>query len=226
VGRLAAGVAHEIRNPLSSIKGFATYFKERHPDIDEDQQIAGIMIQEVDKLNRVVGQLLEFARPVKIRKQWTPIKPLIADSLKLVEKTADESDIKIQYTLSPETIEGYLDPDRIHQVLLNLYLNALDAMEDGGTLNVKVENTPDSQGLLIQVSDTGSGIALENLSSIFDLYFTTKHSGTGLGLAIVHNIIEAHHGRITPDTNRDRGTAMTIFLPAEKRMIEAGETAS
>ena len=224
VGRLAAGVAHEIRNPLSSIKGFATYFKERHPDIDEDQQIAGIMIQEVDKLNCVVGQLLEFARPVKIKRQWTPVKPLIENSLKLVEKTAKDKGIKIDCTLLPETLEGFLDADRMHQVLLNLYLNALDAMGNGGELKVIAKSSPDNQGILIQVVDTGTGIALENLSSIFDLYFTTKPSGTGLGLAIVHNIIEAHHGRITPDSSPDRGTAMTIFLPAPKEK-KTGESA-
>ena len=226
VGRLAAGVAHEVRNPLSSIKGFATYFKERHPDIDEDQQIAGIMIQEVDKLNRVVGQLLEFARPVTIQKQLTPLEPLIEDSLKLVEKSAEEKNIDIQSILSPNGIKGFLDPDRIHQVLLNLYLNAIDAMENGGTLMVTAEKSPDGMGTLIRVSDTGDGIIQEDLASIFDPYFTTKPSGTGLGLAIVHNIVEAHHGRITPDTNNGQGTVMSLFLPAEKRLIDVGETIS
>ncbi len=216
VGRLAAGVAHEVRNPLSSIKGFATYFRERHPDIDEDQQIAGIMIQEVDKLNRVVGQLLEFARPVQIQKQRVAVIPLVENSLKLVEKTAAEHNVTVQYAVSPEATECYCDSDRIHQVLLNLYLNAIDAMTDtGGQLLVSVKNGPDMGDTLIEVSDTGNGITVEDLSSIFDPYFTTKPSGTGLGLAIVHNIIEAHHGRIIPHSNRDKGTTMTIYLPAE-----------
>lgn len=213
VGRLAGGVAHEIRNPLSSIKGFATYFKERYPDIPEDQQIAGIMIQEVDKLNRVVGQLLEFARPIKIVKKWTPVNALIDDSLKLIEKQAKERNIAIISGIMPPSLRGFFDPDRIHQVLLNLYLNAMEAMETGGTLEVTANLSADHQTLLIRIADTGPGIDPDNIAHIFDPYYTTKPSGTGLGLAIVHNIIEAHHGRIVPDSNPQKGLSMNIYLP-------------
>lgn len=213
VGRLAAGVAHEIRNPLSSIKGFATYFKERYPDVAEDQQITGIMIQEVDKLNRVVGQLLEFARPIKIIKKWASLSPLIDDSLKLVEKLAESRSIRIKSTVTPRDLRGWLDPDRIHQVFLNLYLNAMEAMETGGILDVTANTSADHQNLLIRVADTGPGIDPENIAHIFDPYYTTKPSGTGLGLAIVHNIIEAHQGRIVPENVPEKGLSMTIFLP-------------
>jgi two-component system sensor histidine kinase HydH len=213
VGRLAGGVAHEIRNPLSSIKGFATYFKERYPDIPEDQQIAGIMIQEVDKLNRVVGQLLEFSRPIKIVKKWVSVSELISDSLKLIENQAKEKNIAIKSGITPRTLRGFLDPDRIHQVLLNLYLNAIEAMETGGTLEIAACLSPIDQKLLIQIKDTGPGIDPENMAHIFDPYYTTKPSGTGLGLAIVHNIIEAHHGRIVPNRIPQKGLAMSIYLP-------------
>jgi two-component system sensor histidine kinase HydH len=213
VGRLAAGVAHEIRNPLSSIKGFATYFKERYPDVEEDQQIAGIMIQEVDKLNRVVGQLLEFARPVSIAKSWTPLAPVIDDSLKLVERQAQEKEITIEQEIFPSSLHGWFDPGRINQVLLNLYINAMDAMESGGVLKVSASLSTDSNAIVIQVSDTGSGLDPENMTHIFDPYFTTKPSGTGLGLAIVHNIIEAHHGHIIPKTRPGEGLCMNIVLP-------------
>jgi two-component system sensor histidine kinase HydH len=213
VGRLAGGVAHEIRNPLSSIKGFATYFKERYPDVAEDQRIAGIMIQEVDKLNRVVGQLLEFARPVSIVKKYTPLMPLIDDSLKLVEQQARDKNVRIESNISPQSLEGWLDPDRINQVLLNLYLNALEAMEADGVLKVTATRSPESKSLVLRISDTGPGVDPENLTHIFDPYYTTKPSGTGLGLAIVHNIIEAHHGHIIPESRPEEGTAMTIYLP-------------
>jgi len=214
VGRLAAGVAHEIRNPLSSIKGFATYFKERYPDVSEDQKITSVMIQEVDKLNRVVGQLLEFARPVTITKKWCDINVLVEESLLLVKKQAQENDVRIEQQCHPTDLKGFLDRDRMHQVLLNLYLNSLDAMKSGGVLRVEAQNAAKMDGVVIRISDTGTGIAADDTAHIFDPYYTTKPSGTGLGLAIVHNIIEAHQGQITPESQADQGMVMTIFLPS------------
>ena len=213
VGRLAAGVAHEIRNPLSSIKGFATYFKERYVNEPQDQQIAGIMIQEVDRLNRVVSQLLEFARPIETIKKWTPIAPLILDALKLIEQKAEDRDIDIYTSFSPQINEVYIDPDRINQVLLNLFLNAADAMPDGGQLAVTVDKIPDAPAIGISISDTGIGIEADEIGHVFDPYYTTKPAGTGLGLAIVHNIIEAHQGEIQVKSEVNQGTTIHIRLP-------------
>lgn len=213
VGRLAAGVAHEIRNPLSSIKGFATYFKERYVNEPQDQQIAGIMIQEVDKLNRVVSQLLEFARPIETVKKWAPIAPLILDALKLVEQKAEDRKIDIRTEFSPQIQEVYMDPDRINQVLLNLFLNAAEAMPEGGQLTVSVNKIPDAPAVEIGIADTGVGIKAGDIGHIFDPYFTTKPTGTGLGLAIVHNIIEAHQGEIQVQSEVNRGTKIYIRLP-------------
>jgi two-component system sensor histidine kinase HydH len=213
VGRLAAGVAHEVRNPLSSIKGFATYFKERYHDVPEDQQISAIMIQEADRLNKVVGQLLEFARPIAISKKSTAIEPLIMDSLKLVERQASEKHIKITTDFSDGINEVNLDPDRISQVLLNLYLNALDAMEKGGHLAVSISMNAGKKQIEIKISDTGVGISSQDFPLIFDPYFTTKPTGTGLGLAIANNIIEAHDGIISLESRLGKGTTVTICLP-------------
>jgi two-component system sensor histidine kinase HydH len=213
VGRLAAGVSHELRNPLSSIKGFATYFKERYNDKPEDQHISNIMIQEVDRLNRVVGQLHEFARPITILKKTVRIKTFIEDSLKLVERQASENNIKIETKLKSEMDEVLLDPDRISQVLLNLYLNAIESMADGGSLVVTLLKNVEKNFLEIRVSDSGTGIDKKDLAHIFDPYFTTKVSGTGLGLAISHNIIEGHHGEINVDSRFGQGTTVTILLP-------------
>jgi two-component system sensor histidine kinase HydH len=212
VGRLAAGVSHEIRNPLSSIKGFATYFKERYHDVPENQQISNLMIQEVDRLNRVVGQLHEFARPIKISKKSVGIKPFIENSLKLIEIQAKETNIKIQTIFSSGIDKVFVDPDRINQVLLNLYLNAIESMENEGILSVTLKNTLENDGIEIRVSDTGKGISKDDLAHIFDPYFTTKASGTGLGLAIVHNIIEAHNGKIKVESRLGQGTTVTILL--------------
>lgn len=213
VGSLAAGVAHEIRNPLSSLKGFATYFKQKYAGVPEDQEIAGIMIQEADRLNRVVGQLLELARPVAISGKPTPVSFLVEDSLRLIEHRAAEKKIQIKKTVPPETEDIVADQDRISQVLLNLCLNAMEAMEDGGILSVDVSQKEKHGYLAIRVSDTGSGISKDDLGRIFDPYFTTKSCGTGLGLAIVHNILEAHGGEIKVTSSPGKGTAATVFLP-------------
>jgi len=213
VGRLAAGVAHEIRNPLSSIKGFATYFKERYPDRPEDQQTADIMIQEVDRLNRVVGQLLEFAKPVPVKPKWVSLQDLLNDSIKLITDRAAEKGISIRAQNNIQVDEVRVDPDRINQVLLNLYLNAIDSMEPGGELKVKISSDGQHRDVVIQVSDTGCGISRQDLSKIFEPYFTTKSTGTGLGLAIAHNIIEAIGGSITAESEKEVGTTFTVALP-------------
>ena len=212
VGRLAAGVSHEIRNPLSSIKGFATYFKERYYDVPENQQISNLMIQEVDRLNRVVGQLHEFARPITVSRKSIQIKAFLKDSLKLIERQASEANISIRTDFDSEIDEILIDSDRINQVLLNLYLNAIESMDNGGSLTVTLAKNSKKNGIEIKISDTGTGITEDDLSHIFDPYFTTKASGTGLGLAIVHNIIEAHGGEITIDSHLGQGTDVTIFL--------------
>ena len=213
IGRLAAGIAHEIRNPLSSIKGFATYFRERYRDVPEDQKTAEIMIQEVERLNRVIGQLLEFARPMKLNKKETNIHEVITYSLKMVQKQAQDRGIAISTNLSPEIVDVSIDTDRISQVLLNLYLNAIEAMDQGGVLHIDSSLDEESGTVTIVVSDTGAGIKREDLAHVFDPYFTTKQSGTGLGLAIVHRIIEAHRGEVRIESEPGTGTRVTIVLP-------------
>jgi len=213
VGRLAAGVAHEIRNPLSSIKGFATYFKERYPDQPQDQQTAAIMIQEVDRLNRVVGQLLEFSRPIATKPQKISLSALLVDSLTLIKDRAAEKNISVQIQNNARVDEARIDPDRINQILLNLYLNAIDAMEDCGKLTVELSADGQSGQIGITVADTGRGISPEHLSKVFDPYFTTKSSGTGLGLAMAYNITEAMGGSIKVKSDPGKGTVFSIMIP-------------
>ncbi|MBN2515155.1 MAG: GHKL domain-containing protein, partial [Deltaproteobacteria bacterium] len=221
LGRLAAGIAHEIRNPLSSIKGFATYFRERYNDIPEDRKTADIMIQEVERLNRVIGQLLEFARPMNIRLRSTSLQTLIRRSLKIIENQARENNITISFDTVPDVEDIMIDSDRMSQVLLNLYLNAIEAMVDGGTLSITLTRKDSGQAVIV-ISDTGKGIDSKDLGKIFDPYFTTKPSGTGLGLAIVHRIVEAHHGEVTVESEHGIGTTVSVVLPASAG--EAGDT--
>jgi len=213
IGSLAAGIAHEIRNPLSSIKGFATYFKERYREVPEDQKTAEIMVQEVERLNRVIGQLLEFARPMKLNKKQASIHEVITYSLKMIQKQAQDKGVAVNTDPSPGIKDVSIDTDRISQVLLNLYLNAIEAMEQGGTLRIDSFLDEESGTVAIVVSDTGVGIKREDLVHVFDPYFTTKQSGTGLGLAIVHRIIEAHRGELRIESEPGKGTTVTIVLP-------------
>ena len=219
VGSLAAGVAHEIRNPLSSIKGFATYFKERHRNVPEDQRIADIMTQEVDRLNRVVGQLLELARPVSISAAPVAIESLIERGLQLVSTQSEEKGVQVRTVFSEQIPMVYVDPDRMTQALLNLFLNAVDAMGQDGCLEISAGQDEAGNGLAIRIGDNGVGIGEDDMAHVFDPYFTTKPSGTGLGLAIVKSTIEAHNGKIEIESVPGKGTSITIFLPG---MADAG----
>jgi two-component system sensor histidine kinase HydH len=215
VGRLAAGVAHEIRNPLSSIKGFATYFKERYAHVTDDSKTADFLIAEVDRLNRVVTQLLELARPMKISKRLTSLNKLIEDSLELIRRQADAEKIRLFMKLPSESVFAELDPDRFSQVLWNLYLNAIESMkavtgEKRITVSVEVDHMRNR--FYIKVSDSGCGIAVEDISNIFDPFFTRKRSGTGLGLSIVQNIVEAHGGSLRVDSEPEKGTVITLAM--------------
>ena len=217
VGRLAAGVAHEIRNPLSSIKGFATYFKERYRTVPEDEQIAETMIQEVDRLNRVITQMLEFARPVNISTKRESVRQVVAQSIRLVAADAEKHAVALDARFSPQVHAARIDSDRLRQVLLNLYLNSMEAMEAGGRLTVSVEPDAEPGHFRIVVTDTGVGIPEKDLAQVFDPYFTTKPAGTGLGLAIVHNIIEALGGEAGIRSEVGRGTSVTLRLPGLMR---------
>jgi two-component system sensor histidine kinase HydH len=161
----------------------------------------------------VIGQLLDFARPIKVVAKAAVVPQLVADSLKLVEARAKEKAIGIETTIAPQLRTVFLDPDRIKQVLLNLYLNALDAMETGGRLSVSAAAEDHDRWIVFRVSDTGHGISKEHQSQIFDPYYTTKSTGTGLGLAIAHNIVDAHGGRIKVDSQAGEGTTVTVRIP-------------
>ena len=221
LGNLAAGVAHEIRNPLSSIKGFATWFRERYWDNPEDRETADVMIHEVDRLNRVITQLLEFARPLAMNRAPTLLPAVIRHALKMVEGEARNKGVALETDLSAEIGKSPLplDADRMTQVFLNLCLNAIAAMESGGILRISLAQQ-DERTVRITIADTGTGIPKEDLPRVFDPYFTTRSSGTGLGLAIVHKIVEAHGGEVRLESEPGQGTTVTILLPQEIRKLK------
>ena len=217
IGKLAAGVAHEIRNPLSSIKGFATYFEKRYEDYPDDQETAKIMVQEVERINRSVTQLLEFAKPMAVDKKEVEIREMISHSLKLVAHDLEKKSVTVHTDIQSARSTFYTDPDRMNQILLNLYMNSLAAMTEGGNLTVTVKDFPPGHGLEIQVTDDGCGMDEQILSEIFDPYFTTRPDGTGLGLSIVHRLVETLGGDIRVKSATDQGTTFYIRLSAQAK---------
>ncbi|MBT8370251.1 MAG: PAS domain-containing protein, partial [Deltaproteobacteria bacterium] len=212
VGGLAAGVAHEVRNPLSSIKALATFFAGQFEDGSESHEAAKVMVQEVDRLNRAITELLEFSRPTDLKRQASDIRLLIFRSIQLVQQDAANKSVDIKVNTKEDICPAWIDPDRLTQCLLNLYLNAIQAMEDGGTLTIKC--TPGAaDNFNIVISDTGSGMPAEQINKIFDPYYTTKSKGTGLGLAIVQKIVEAHGGDTSVHSISDNGTTFSISIP-------------
>lgn len=214
VGNLAAGVAHEVRNPLSSIKGYATYFGSLFDDGSENRKAAEIMAAETDRLNRVITELLEFARPSELNSRPVDVAGLVDNTLRLIRQEAESSGVLVESHIDEDLpgIQG--DSDRLNQALLNLCINGIQAMQPGGMLRVSA--TGEEDRVVLRVSDTGRGIAEEDLSKMFDPYFTTKPSGTGLGLAVVQKIIEAHGGEIRVKSQPGEGTEVSVSLPAAK----------
>lgn len=208
IGSLAAGVAHEIRNPLSSIKGFAVYFKEHLSGNKDDQHTADIMIQEVERLNRVVSQLIEFARPLELKRENVQMAALVQHAVKLIAADAQKKQISIEIEAAAEMPPVEVDSDKIKQVLLNIFLNSLAALQDGGKLKIKLSSR--ANNLEVIISDNGAGIEKMDLPRIYDPYFTSKPAGTGLGLAVVQKIMEAHGGNISLESVAGKGTE--VFL--------------
>lgn len=218
VGILAAGVAHEVRNPLSSIKGYATYFSSLFDAQSDNKKAANIMAEEVDRVNRVISELLEFARPIELELKKTRVFELVDKALRLIKYEADPAGIKIISSVEPNLPEVEVDKDRLTQVLLNMFINAIQAMPSGGTLTVNVRTMENN--LQFEISDTGNGISPQDQANIFNPYFTTKKQGTGLGLAIAFKIIETHGGTITIESLENQGTTFMISIPLEQNNEE------
>ena len=219
MGGLAAGVAHEVRNPLSSIKALATFFSAQFEAGSEAREAAGVMIQEVDRLNRVITELLEFARPSDLKRELHDIGSLLSRSTQLIQQDAANKHIDIDLQIDDTIGPVWIDPDRLSQCLLNLYINAIQAMENKGTLNVRCKAFGTDQ-IRIVVQDNGPGMSPDQLNNIFNPYFTTKKRGTGLGLAIVYKIIEAHQGQISVESRIGQGTSFAITIPAQGKKLQ------
>lgn len=212
LGSMAAGIAHEIRNPLGTLRGFAQYFGSQAEEQSESRKYADLMISEVDRLNQAISGLLQFARPREPNFSQVDVKNLLVRTEQLMLAECNSHSVSMQIEqIESENIRLQCDPDLLLQVLLNLLKNSLNATPTGGEIVLKVWQ--EDQTVRIQVRDNGQGMKEEERERMFDPFFTTRKEGTGLGLAVSHQIIEQHNGRFEVESAPDKGTTITIILP-------------
>jgi signal transduction histidine kinase len=218
-GELAAGAAHEIRNPLTSIRSTIQHLHASLPEGHAAREDSQGILEEVDRINGILEALLSFARPSEAVFALVMLDDLVRQSVDLIAAQAREQGVEVAIEIATDGIPVVADPGLVKQVLLNLMLNALQAMEEGGHLTVRARSIPprrgapiESGGALIEVVDDGGGIPEDTLERAFDPFFTTKARGTGLGLSICYGIVERHGGDIEIETSEGEGTTVRVRL--------------
>jgi two-component system NtrC family sensor kinase len=238
LGELAAGVAHEIRNPLAGIGTSAQVLRSRLAGDDERVKFADVILDEVGRLEKIIENLLMFARPKQPQLVRHDLRESVQRTLNLVSEQAEKQNVKVEYRWPENLPSVYVDPDQMSQVFLNLVLNGIQAMSGGGVLTLELDtaekSVPVSAGrrrtdqkpagvtrlvdfVRVTVSDTGAGISKEHLARLFTPFFTTKSNGTGLGLSISQAILREHGGSISISSVRGVGTKVVVDIPVEKR---------
>lgn len=215
IGELAAAIAHEIKNPLAGISGAIQVLAEDFSDDDPRREIISEVLNEIERLDKAVKDLLNFARPPEPHPIRTHVAPIIERARKLIVMQARKQGVDIVVPSEDET-SLYVDPEQIQQVFLNIMINALHSMPDGGRLTIETTPLPEGKAVAVSFKDTGFGIPLEDVKDIFKPFFTTKQMGTGLGLAISKNIAEKHGGSIIVDSRLGVGSSFQVILPAEE----------
>ncbi len=223
-GGLAAGVAHEIRNPLSIIGMSVQYLHSKFKEGDPRREFTEAISDKVEKLDRVTRGLIDYARPRKLNLKKRDIHKILDRVLRLIKHKCKIQKVKIVKRYAKRMPRIRVDDDLMEQVFLNLISNALWAMPNGGSLTVSTKNRKAAGSLEIKFTDTGCGIPEKEINRIFDPFFTSKPEGSGLGLSIVHRIIEDHEGSIDVESEVKKGTTFTIRLPlsyGESRRVES-----
>ncbi len=233
IGLLAAGMAHEIRNPLASLSGSIQMLKDELRLKRPQQKLMEIILRESERLNALITDFLLFAAPPQNTKKPYEIWKVIEETIDLLTHSPSfHEGIRIHRPLSKKNIQAMIDVDQMKQVFWNLLINAVQAMSDGGEIRIDLElqngtsykmrfplpiaKREGKEWLKISISDSGSGISSQEKENIFEPFFTTKETGTGLGLSIVHKIIENHDGVIQVDSKVGKGSTFTIFLPTDQ----------
>lgn len=213
VSTLAAGVAHEIKNPLTSARGLLQLLSNLFVDNKLVKQHVQVALEGLDRINLIINELEQLAQPTKPRLEFTQIEKLMEKTIVLIENEATYHKIMIERVFQSDLPFAVVDVDQMKQVFLNLLLNAIKAMPNGGKLAIYIEYQAGTQEFVIKFKDTGVGIEKENLSKIFTPFYTTSYEGTGLGLSICQQLVQSHGGRMDVKSEPNRGTVVTIFLP-------------
>jgi len=212
IGELAAGAAHEIRNPLTAIKSSLQYLESRFKE-EKEKRLLAIALQETDRIDEILAALLSFSRPSEIKKEAMDLIVILEESLALISFQARSAGVAVEtkFPAGPVLLNG--DKSQAKQLYLNLFLNAIQAMAGGGRLLCEVLRLGNGK-ILTRITDTGEGIPEENMDKIYDPFFTTKKSGTGLGLSICYSIVKSHQGEIEVRSRAGEGTTVLVTFPA------------
>lgn len=214
MGETAAVVAHELRNPLVAIGGFARTLHRSLPESDVNRQYAAIITEEVDRLERIIHDLLDFIRPKKVLRKQVVIDELIADTVRVYESKLGENRIRLALDLQAPGRKVRINPGEIQQVVQNLVVNGIQAMDKGGTLEVRT--SVQTSGVKVEIRDEGPGIPENIKAKLFTPFFSTKPSGSGLGLAISSQIIKGHGGQLIAENRAEGGAVFAFTLPWPK----------
>jgi signal transduction histidine kinase len=224
LGELSAGLAHEVRNPLGSIEGAVQILGRRDLPEDTREEFVQMASKEVVRLKGLLTHFLEFARPQQPRILASDCEMLLQSVAQLASETAKMAQVEIVVEAACSLPPASVDPEQIRQVLLNLVINAVQAMPTAG--QVKLRATQDGEHVRIEVEDEGVGIPTEDLERVFDPFFTTRSTGTGLGLSIADQIVNQHGGHIAARKNPQRGMTFTVTLPVATKTVETILTGS
>ena len=212
IGQLAASIAHELRNPLSSIKGAAQFLQKEYEDHGAIVEFLGIIVDEVNGLNKLTTEFLDFARPMQFELKTTSVNTVVDKTLQLMSVHITDNNVVVKENLDKTVPCIRADERQLQQVLKNIIINALQAMPEGGVLTIETGRAL-AGGAYFSVTDTGIGIPKEKIDRIFQPFVTTKTKGTGLGLSVVQKIIENHGGRIEVASEVGKGTTFKVLLP-------------
>jgi signal transduction histidine kinase len=213
LGQLAAGLAHEIKNPLAGIQGALEIMREDLPEGSPDSSLCDRMLDEMDRVNQTLQLLLTSARPSPPRLAATDVAELLDKIRQLLVHGLQKQGIELEVVIAPDLDAAWIDGAKIRQVLVNLIGNAREAIEGKGQIVVTAGAFPQGDGLIVTVKDDGPGISKEMRAQIFEPFFTTKFSGTGLGLAIARRLVEQHQGRLQVESSVGEGTTFFVLIP-------------
>jgi len=211
LGQMCAGVSHEIRNPLGIIRSTAELLGNTSGSDDSHKRLSGVIIEESSRLDNIVTEFLDFARPQEPNFQDCYLEEIIHKNLDFLQPELEKSNIAIDHNLNGRSFHLKADPQLLYRGFLNIFVNAVQAMHNGGTITTEIADR--GSRYTVMVKDTGEGISQEDLNKILDPFFSTKDKGSGLGLSIVRNIIEAHSGTLKIRSEKGKGTTVIIELP-------------